>query len=346
MVVVTDDDRGQEPASEDEDPAAPFAPAAFDPAAFDPAELAGELVKRMKPAFTAAVAAQAAMDKIAQNMGYYRHWQQQVAAMYEPVRSVQQHLERLGSVAYLAQAEFASRLAETVTKRIAALPNPADLVKLHLQFYPPNWRSLTNVNVDTAVSIVCDEGIPLAWVPRSDIVAKLVDASDMAARDTILVADAADIALDCREALDEVTAPDLKPLADLARDAILALERDTPAAAQALAGNVFDTFLRDAGRRGNIFGAPLGYFKYDKVTKKITPVSDDTLLSDYRIACVLSPVLPALADYNPETDPVPDRFGRHATAHRAHPAQYTLVNAVVAVMLMTSVLREAQESGW
>jgi hypothetical protein len=53
-----------------------------------------------------------------------------------------------------------------------------------------------------------EEGIPLAWVPRPELVAELVGAPDLVSRDSILVANRADIAVDCRRVLDEVTAPD------------------------------------------------------------------------------------------------------------------------------------------
>ena len=119
----------------------------------------------------------------------------------------------------------------------------------------------------------------------------------------------------------------------------------TEVGAQALAGNIFDTLLRDVTRRGVIFDEPLGYFRYDKVSKRIMPVTDETLIRRFRADCVLAAARPALAAYDP-SDPPPARFVRHATAHRACPEQYTDLNAIVAVMLMTSMLREAQASGW
>jgi hypothetical protein len=51
------------------------------------------------------------------------------------------------------------------------------------------------------------------------------------------------------------------------------------------------------------------------------------------------------ADFGP-SEPTPRRYGRHATAHSARPEQYTTANAVVAVMLAASVLRQAESSGW
>ncbi len=184
------------------------------------------------------------------------------------------------------------------------------------------------------------------WVPRAAIVTKLVTAADADARDGLLVSLLDDIAEDCATVLGEVTDPALRPLGEIAADAVAALRCGHRPSAQALAGNVFDTVLRDATRRGVIFaGPPAGYFRYDKARKKITPVSERTAVGRFRTACVLSAALPALKDYNP-SDPAPTRFVRHATAHSARPEQYAPVNAIVAVMLMASVLREAQACGW
>jgi hypothetical protein len=191
-----------------------------------------------------------------------------------------------------------------------------------------------------------DEGIPLAWVPRAEIVVDLTAAPDAGTRDTILVARMPEIVEDCRQRLAEVLEADLQHLNGLAGDALRALEQANPTAAQALAANVFDTLLRDVRHRGRLFAGSTGRFKYQHVTSGITPVSDETLVGVYRVTCVLTPVLKALAEFNFETDPVPGRFTRHATAHRAGTTQYTPANAVIAIMLATSLLREAQESGW
>jgi hypothetical protein len=52
-----------------------------------------------------------------------------------------------------------------------------------------------------------------------------------------------------------------------------------------------------------------------------------------------------LADDNPG-DLMPAQFARHAMAQAAGGEQYTEVNAVIALMLTTSVHRQAQASGW
>jgi hypothetical protein len=212
-------------------------------------------------------------------------------------------------------------------------------------YYPPNWWSVAQLDDDAAMTIM-QEGIPLAWVPRAAVVADLIAAPDPAARDAILVAKAPEVVADCRRCLAEVVDGDLQDLAALTGDALRALEQASPTAAQALAANVFDTLLRDMRHRGTLFSGSPRWFKYRHVTGGITPVSEETLVGVYRATCVLTPVLKALAEFNVETDPAPGRFTRHATAHRAGSIQYTPANAVIAIMLTTSLLREAQESGW
>ena len=242
----------------------------------------------------------------------------------------------------LPQAEAFRQFTGLVIPQLIKLPP----LKLPTDWFPRNWEDVPDLDFDTAIGIVQDEGIPLVWVPRPAIVAELVGAADADARDGILLSFRDDLADDCLTALGEVTAPELKPLAELAGDAVSSLRSGHDSSAQALAGNVFDTLLRDATRRGVIFaGPPVGYFKYDKVLKRITPVSEDTVIRRFRPDCVLSAALSALQSYDP-SDPPPNRFVRHATAHCARPEQYTPVNAIVAVMLVSSMLREAQASGW
>ncbi|WP_281154709.1 hypothetical protein [Streptomyces sp. HYC2] len=43
---------------------------------------------------------------------------------------------------------------------------------------------------------------------------------------------------------------------------------------------------------------------------------------------------------------MPEGFNRHATAHAAGAVQYTAANAVIALMLAVSVLREIDDQGY
>ncbi|HET9897547.1 MAG TPA: hypothetical protein VFQ44_21655 [Streptosporangiaceae bacterium] len=266
--------------------------------------------------------------------------------------------QQLQPVLDALHVEFGALIARSLAPQLEAFRELASSVvppliewpflnlNLPADWFPRNWEDIPDLDIDTVISIVLDEGIPMVWVPRPAIVAALAAAADASARDGILVAARDEVAGDCLAVIGEITAAELKPLAGLAAEAVSALRDDHSSGAQALAGNVFDTLLRDAARRGVIFaGPPGGYFRYDKVRKKITPVSDDTVIRRFRTDCVLSAALPALQDYDP-ANPPPARFVRHATAHCTRPEQYTPVNAIVAVMLMASMLREAQASGW
>lgn len=211
---------------------------------------------------------------------------------------------------------------------------------------PPNWRSVPDIDFEAAIALV-NEGVPLVWVPRGSIVAKLLEAADGPARDVVLVSSRDEIAEDCMDVLAEITADELKELADLAATAVGAIQNGFGPPAQALGANILDTVLRKAASRGVLLSAPkpkVSFYKH--VTSQVSLVTGDVGLFDFQAACVLAPVITALASFWPSTDPTPTRFGRHATAHRVDLMQYTEANAIVAVMLAVSVLREAEESGW
>jgi hypothetical protein len=208
---------------------------------------------------------------------------------------------------------------------------------------PANWPD--DPDWGAALEIM-NEGIPLMWVPREEIVVALMRAADGASRRDLLVRRRARITADCRAALAEVEAAELLPLAGLASDACRALAAGHRAASQALSANVFDTWLHQAARRGVRVSLPAsGWFSYTKVRGQLEPLSGDVTIRDLRAEGSLAPALMALATFNPGGT-VPAEFSRHATAHAAGPEQYSDANAVIALMLATSVLRQTEASGW
>jgi hypothetical protein len=302
------------------------------------------IARSLAPHLEAVLAQQRIAEDLARSINGFEQLQKHALAI-QPILDalrVRQQLEESIARSLAPQLEAFRAFARSVVPPLIKLPS----LNLPKDWFPRNWENVPDLDIGAAMDIILDEGIPLVWVPRPAIVAELVSAADADARDGILLSSRDDIAIDCLAVLGEVTAPELKSLAELAAEAVSALRGGHGSGAQALAGNVFDTLLRDAARRGVAFsGPPVGYFKYDKVRKQITPVSDDTAIRRFRPDCVLSAALAALEKYDP-SDPPPARFVRHATAHRACPAQYTPVNAIVAVMLAASMLREAQASGW
>lgn len=214
------------------------------------------------------------------------------------------------------------------------------LDELRQELYPPNCRGVEGLDIAALEVILLDEGIPLAAVPRPTTVQDLVDALDASQRRTILGRRWRSITTDCTRVLEGCTDASLGPDLRFARKIIDALRAGHPEAAQALAANLLDSLLRkhfDHSARVAI-----------TANKSAGP---RLVLDDYvvRVACTIAPVWAAYAQfYTDKGDPIPRTFARHASAHAVSATQYTRTNAVIGVMLATSVLwlldREAATS--
>jgi hypothetical protein len=205
---------------------------------------------------------------------------------------------------------------------------------------PPNWQFGEDWPKLTMISeTVKQDGIPLAWVPRGDIVVGLVHAEGIEGRRAILADREADIVQDCFTCLDDVDAPELAEFVANAREAVRAFQDQHAKPAQALATVVLDAVLR------LLFAAP--NFSYGGIRRQLADVWDNAPLRYMRSGLVLAAIPGALEQFWPDRgDPVPVRFNRHASAHTVHAEQFTRTNALVAIMIITSLLRETHESAW
>ena len=205
---------------------------------------------------------------------------------------------------------------------------------------PPNWQFGEDWPKLAMISeTVKQDGIPLAWVPRGDIVVRLVHAEGIEGRRAILADREADIVQDCFTCLDDVDAPELAEFVANAREAIRAFQDQHAKPAQALATVVLDAVLR------LLFAAP--NFSYGGIRRQLADVWDNAPLQYMRSALVLAAIPGALEQFWPDRgDPVPVRFNRHASAHTVYAEQFTRTNALVAIMIITSLLRETHESAW
>jgi hypothetical protein len=210
----------------------------------------------------------------------------------------------------------------------ASLGKPIEqLVEL---IYPPNLRN-TGIPVREIRRIIVDEGIPLMWVPRSSTARALVDAPDAATCRRIIGRRWKGIVNDCEAVVTSVDHRALQDARSFALDCVSALRDGHSNPAQALAANLLDSLLR----------AHLDEKRFDKITnnKKGGPRID---ISDFdiRFAFTFVPVWYAHAQYWPRKgDPIPQVFVRHASVHGVSRVQYSRVNAVHALMLVTSVLK-------
>jgi hypothetical protein len=179
--------------------------------------------------------------------------------------------------------------------------------------------------------MLLDEGIPLAWVPDPKTLQALFDAPNAAKRRQIIGRRWRHIVSACEDALNEVDHPDLRCHQPFAADIVRALRDGHVSAAQALAANLLDSILRSNFEKD--------VFKIVTTNNKSGTRFD---LDDYqaRAAFTLAPIWRAYAEYwESQGDPIPRAFGRHPSAHAVSRTQYSRVNAVLALMLMTSLLK-------
>ena len=196
---------------------------------------------------------------------------------------------------------------------------------------PPNWP--VDIDFDLAESILNTEGIPLVWVPRAEIITSMLAASDRIARLQVLVDHREEVLHDCREALHRITHTSFTEQLPLAERVVAALEAGFDEPAQALAVTVTETAVA-----ATISGS------YGKVKKQVHLNFDQIPYTLMRIQAALAPIGVFYTSwYAHENKPRPEELSRHVTVHAASTGHYTEANALVAVMLMSSVLCALQE---
>ncbi|MBB5161591.1 hypothetical protein [Mycobacterium sp. AZCC_0083] len=195
---------------------------------------------------------------------------------------------------------------------------------------PINWPRDGRLNGVWAV--LTEDGLPLVYVPRAEIVQAVLDAENYADRVRVLVGRRDDVIDDCRTAINATQLhPSVADLGDFVREALTLLAERRFAGAQSLAANLCDTIIR---------GTMPPRRPYSQMVKTI----DESRLGDELLSVSLAfrPVLQFYVPWNPG-DPPAARLRRHCTAHFVSPEQLTERNATIAVMLATSLLLAVSE---
>jgi hypothetical protein len=196
--------------------------------------------------------------------------------------------EALASSATLAAFTVTGQaLAETLRQQTSVFADIAqslwvELPKIDLarfaevidSWIPSNLRAFPDL--DKAAAMALHEGIPISWIPRSEIVVALVDASSREERQSILIDRQNDILDDCEEALTACG----NEWATQCKNAIGALRAGFGAPAQSHAGNIIDSIvLALHGRNGR-----------EEAKSRLEAGFDDIpLLRPQRIDATLSP---------------------------------------------------------
>lgn len=209
----------------------------------------------------------------------------------------------------------------------------ASLVESIAKFLPPNWPE--DLEYGPAMNFINGSGVPIIWVPSAPVVDLLVAAEGPIEVDKILSDHETVIVGDIRLVLDgiDIESPLIGEVQHL-REAASVFGSGQLIAAQSLATTTLDAII-------------IRKYRYHRSAREqIQPITDESGLQSIILQGAMVPLLSALTSYWPSNgDPVPTEYNRHATVHAGASGQFSRRNALVALMLATSVLKTLDYSG-
>ncbi|MCW2980491.1 MAG: hypothetical protein JWO14_2218 [Solirubrobacterales bacterium] len=213
-----------------------------------------------------------------------------------------------------------------------------DFADAFVDAMPENFHALTNPQVFAAVELMEGTGWSLLWTPPAETVVELLGTRDAAVRREILLGAEPRILFDLDGLLRRVRRPDLLPLRAATRESLETYRSGFFTASQALSASILSSALHEH----------LGEKSHGKARKRFIEANEkEASLSDFRWIAVQQALGKVLDDYNPATGrPERSDFNRHASAHRVKEPQYRQVNALSALMLVTSLLLELDDPSW
>lgn len=235
------------------------------------------------------------------------------------------------------QAEIAGAVGPAIESmsRVSAVLEGIDwaaLLEAMRTALPPNWDE--NSDLDLIESILNDEGIPLVFVPRNAVLRELLAAPDRATRVTILLRAKEQVLEDCQSTLADVTHSSLSGQLPLATDAVASIQDGHAPSGQALAVSVVETVV------SNILG-----MNYVQAKQHLSLKLDDLPYTEVRVKAALAPIPKFYTSWYPNQGvPAPVELSRHVSIHQADVHHYTPENALIASMLVASVMKAVDES--
>jgi hypothetical protein len=248
------------------------------------------------------------------------------------------------AIAPLTQ-ELSSRLAEAITlyvrqfqadwsshpPKIEVSPKLLEALERWRAYLPVNWPR--GVDLRRITAVIQEDGLPLVWVPPATVVEEVLKAPDRNARVAVLLRHETDLLGDCRRVLRDVTAERMSAQLPLAPAALAALEAGHHETAQALAVVVTDAVIKDW-----IEG------KWEAVAEQVHFDPEEVSITEVRLQAAVAPIANFKRRYfATANEERPEVVNRQVTVHYADAAHFTGGNALVACLLMTSVLRALQE---
>lgn len=200
---------------------------------------------------------------------------------------------------------------------------------------PENWRGLTNPQVFAAIDLMTGTGWSLLWTPPAETIVKLLETRDPVVRRQILLDAEPRILYDLDHLLRRIEEPALLPLGEATQESLESYRSGFFSSSQALSASILSSALHEH----------LGEKSHGKARRRFLEANEkEASIREFRWVAVQQALGKALDDYNPATGrPERSDFNRHASVHRVKSPQYSQVNALSALTLVTALLLELND---
>jgi hypothetical protein len=246
-------------------------------------------------------------------------------------------------------------MSESWFSDVVAEPDDVDdlVVDVFEMIRPENWWG-TDLSPKVLFTIARDDGIPVVWVPQPEVLLALAAAPDRKARLSVLLARKQEIIDHCKMIIHDCDDPWVTDEHDLAAKAIAAYEDGHQEAAMALAVSVGEPLAIWASTpRWKFFKSDAEQEAWERSRKKAGKYAWATLelnavradFSQYEVPrqALIAPIHRFFTKWYPDDEQKPpDGLSRHVVAHQPTPQHFSPENALLSLMLVTSLLREEQ----
>ncbi|MGI5451520.1 hypothetical protein ACQEVM_38310 [Streptomyces sp. CA-243310] len=264
------------------------------------------------------------------------------------VRAQQQFLTQIGPVvpAVMALARQVDDLHSRISKAVSSLSLPltllAELARTAAQFLPPNLRGLNQDELSRILYMCEEDGLSLAWAPRTSIVRSALSLSTNVERCTFLAERRDDVLDDIEASLQCVTHPALAGMSLLLNKAVRTAQAGFDEGAQALAGNVLETAMHRHGNDWIRSTFPQAEYQKKKTHHPTiaSALGDSTSWADLTLLQFKHfLVLVGLSNAFAPGVATQDTFNRHLGVHQASPHSYRAEFVLPALLLAHALLR-------
>lgn len=265
----------------------------------------------------------------------------------EPIRQMMADITRQ-ITAVQSIFEPITRIAADIQKIVKPLMALVGSASPH---FPSNWPLARRVDC----AKLCEQGLPIVFVPSAHIIDKLLVAKTPAAQKRVLVQHDAEIVQDCRDRLSqhEVLSRDLIDHIVASMDAYQAgnyraAQSTATIAFDALTPIIYDMRVHYKGKGTKLAAKYVHELSSDLATDILRRHESARHTMFYAMAC-LPAIAHALAGFE-----IDDRttyakdFNRHTGTHTVSAQQYKRSNALIAIMTITSlaIVTEKQGKYW